>query len=248
MAHLPLILSPTGGKLSKRNADALGLPVSVRQYREAGYEPEALLNWLAFLGWNPGTEQELFSLNDLVEAYSVERTGQSGVQLDLDKLRWFNGQHLRRKSPEALAEAARPHIDATGVGYTEDALLAAATLMQERIGFVHDLATEALYFFQDPETYEEAGVKKRWKEDSPALVRAYADRLEGLDPFTAETTEAELRALAEAEGAGAGRIIHPVRLAVSGTTAGAGLFDLLEALGPEAVVRRLRRAAECPVP
>jgi glutamyl-tRNA synthetase len=248
MAHLPLILSPTGGKLSKRNADALGLPVSVRQYREAGYEPEALLNWLAFLGWNPGTEEELFSLGELVGAYSVERTGQSGVQLDLDKLRWFNGQHLRRKTPEALAEAARLHLEAAGVSYSDETLRAAATLMQERIGFVRDLATEATYFFQDPEAYEEAGVKKRWKEDSPALVRAYAGRLEALDPFTSETTEAELRALAAAEGTGAGRIIHPVRLAVSGTTAGPSLFDLLVALGREAVVRRLRRAAETLVP
>jgi len=248
MAHLPLILSPTGGKLSKRNADALGLPVSVRQYREAGYEPEAVVNWLALLGWNPGTDQELFTLDELVAAYSVERTGQSGVQLDLDKLRWFNGQYLRQKPPAALAEAARPHLDASGIAFTEEALLAAATLMQERIGFAHEFATEATYFFQDPEAYDEAGVKKRWKEDAPALVLAYADRLDVLDPFTAEATEAELRALAEAEGAGAGRIIHPVRLAVSGTPAGPSLFDLLAALGRDTVVRRLRRAADTLVP
>jgi len=244
MAHLPLILSPTGGKLSKRNAESGGIPVSVRQYREAGYEPEALLNFLAFLGWNPGTEEEVFSLEELVAAYSVERTGQSGVQFNLDKLRWYNGQHLRRKSVEALAEAARPHLDAAGLPYTEDQLLGAASLMQERLEFAHDLATEGAYFFQDPVAYDEQALKKRWKEDASGLVAAYADRLEALTPFSAEGAEEALRALAEERAVGAGRIIHPTRVAVSGSMAGPSLFDLLAALGQETTVRRLRRAAQ----
>lgn len=244
MAHLPLILSPSGGKLSKRNADTLGIPVSVRQYREAGYEPEALLNFLAFLGWNPGTDEEVFSLDELVAAYSVERTGQSGVQFNLDKLAWYNGQFIRRMSVEQLAEAARPHVEAAGFSPDDATLREAAALMQERLAFVRDLATDGAFFFRDPDSYDEAGLKKRWKADSAEAVAAYADRLAALDPFTAETTEEALRELAEAREAGAGRIIHPVRLAVSGSTAGPSLFEMLVAVGREAVVRRLRRAAD----
>jgi glutamyl-tRNA synthetase len=243
MAHLPLIMSPSGGKLSKRNADKMGIPVTVRDYRLAGYEPDALLNFLAFLGWNPGTDEELFTLDELVEAYSIERTVQSGAQFNLDKLRWYNGQYIRRKPPEELAEEARMHVEAAGFRADAWLLEQAAVLMQERIDFVHEIATKGDFFFRDPDTFEEAGVKKRWKDDSGALVLGYADRLEALDEFTPETTEQALRDLAEAEGAGAGRIIHPTRLAVSGVSAGPSLFDMLVALGRETTVRRLRRAA-----
>ncbi len=247
MAHLPLILSPTGGKLSKRNAEKQGIPVFVRDYRAAGYEPEALLNYLAFLGWNPGTEQEVFSLKELVEAFSLERIGQSGTQFDLDKLRWFNGQHLRRMSAEELAEAAHPHLEEQGIKASDQEVRAAAALMHERLDFAADLA-DAAYLFRDPETYDEKGLKKRWKDDSPRLVALYADRLEADGaagvPFTEESTEAAMRALAEEEGAGFGRIIHPVRLATTGVTAGAGMFETLVVIGREVTVRRLRRAAE----
>lgn len=242
MAHLPLILSPTGGKLSKRNADKMGIPVSVRDYRQQGYEPEALVNFLAFLGWNPGTDEELFTLEELVEAYSIERTGQSGVQFNLDKLRWYNGQYIRMMPPARLAEAARPHLEAAGLPVDDARLHAAAELLQERIEFVHDIATDGAFFFRDPDAYDPAGVKKRWKEDSAPLLTAYAERLAALRPFTAEAAEEALRELAEARGAGAGRIIHPTRLAVSGTTAGPSLFDMLVAVGQEATVRRLRKA------
>ncbi len=244
MAHLPLILSPNGGKLSKRNAEQMGIPVSVRQYRDEGYEPEALVNFLAFLGWNPGTEQELFTLPELVEAFAIERVGSAGVQFNLDKLRWYNQQYLRRMSPEALAARARPHVEARGFRPDDAYLVAVAALMQERIDFARDLAGQAAYFFEEPEGYEEAGVKKRWKEDSAALVAAYAERLAAVAAFTAETAEAELRALAEAHGAGAGRLIHPARLAVSGVSFGPSLFHMMEVLGRDVCVRRLRRAAE----
>ena len=242
-AHLPLILSPSGGKLSKRNAETMGIPVSVRQYREAGYEPEALVNFLALLGWHPGDEQELFTLEELVARFSLDRVSHSGAKFDLDKLNWMNGQWLRALPAELLAERARPAVEAR-VGPVEDArLVGAAALLRERLDFAHDLANAA-YLFQDPETYDESGVKKRWKPESARLVRLYADRLEVAPAFDAATAEAALRALAEAEGVGAGQLIHPVRLAVTGVTAGAGLFETLVVLGCEAVVRRLRRAAD----
>ena len=243
LAHLPLILSPTGGKLSKRSAERLGLPVNVRQYREAGFEPEALVNFLALLGWNPGTERELFSLDEMAEAFSVERIGKSGVQFSMDKLEWFNGQHLRALAPEEIARRARPAVEAAVGAVDEPALVGAAALLRERLTKAGDLA-EATYLFEDPEAYDEKGLNKRWKDDSAALVAAYADRVEALETFDAATTEAAMRELAEEREAGFGRIIHPVRLATTGVTAGAGMFETLVAIGQDATVRRLRRAAE----
>lgn len=242
-AHLPLILAPTGGKLSKRNADKLGIPVNVRDYRAAGYEPEALINWLAFLGWNPGDEREMFSLDELAEAFSVERIGSSGVQLSMDKLQWFNGQHLRAMEPAEIAARGRQSVVEAHGEVDAERLEAVTALIRERLTLARDLA-DAGYFFEDPTEYDPKGLKKRWKDDSARLVSLYADRAEALDEWTEASTEAAMRDLAEAEEAGFGRVIHPVRLAVTGTSAGAGMFETLVLVGQEATVRRLRRAAE----
>jgi glutamyl-tRNA synthetase len=182
-------------------------------------------------------------LDELVARFSLERVNKSGAKFDLDKLGWLNGQWLRALPPEAIAARARAAVEA-GVGSVdEERLVEAAGLLRERLAFAHDLA-EATYLFRDPEAYEEAGLKKRWKEDSARLVALYADRLEADDAFTEASTEAAMRALGEYEGAGFGRIIHPVRLATTGTTVGAGMFETLVAIGREATIRRLRRAAE----
>ncbi len=244
MAHLPLILSPEGGKLSKRDADELGIPVFVKEYREAGYEPEALINFLAFLGWNPGTEQELFSLDELTKAFSIDRVGASGVQFDADKLTWYNQQHLKQLVPEALAQRARPALEAADYAPDEGYLTEVAALMQERISFAGDLATEHAFFWKDPDDYDEKGVEKRWKDDSADLLRAYADRLEAADRFDESATEETLRTLADAHDVGAGRVIHPTRLAVSGRSYGPSLFAMMAVLGRDRCVRRLRRAAD----
>lgn len=242
-AHLPLILSPSGGKLSKRSAADLGIPVNVRQYREAGYEPEALINFLAFLGWNPGTEQEIFELDDLVETFRIERVGSSGVQFNLEKLNWFNEQFIRRFSVRDLVARAKPHFLAAGIEADDAYLMRVTGLMQERITFVKELTEACPYFFQDPEAYEEAGVKKRWKTDSAELLTEFANRLEDDESFDAESIEHVLRDIAEEREAGAGRIIHPARLAVSGVSFGPSLFHMMEVIGREACVRRMRRAA-----
>lgn len=244
LAHLPLIMSPNGGKLSKRNADDLGIPVSVQQYRDEGYEPEALINFLAFLGWNPGTEQEMFSLDELAEAFSLDRVGSSGVQFNLDKLRWYNEQYLRSFSPPELVERARAELERIAPDADEDYLLDVARLMQERISFSADLAEDGAYFFADPDEYDAAGVKKRWKHDSAELLQEYADRLEAADSFDADELERILRELAEERDAGAGRIIHPTRLAISGVTFGPSLFHMMEVIGKEACIRRMRRAVD----
>jgi len=243
-AHLPLILSPEGGKLSKRDANRLGIPIYVGDYREEGYEPEALVNFLALLGWNPGTEQELFSLEEMVEAFSLERVGASGVQFDLDKLRWVNEHYVRDLSVEALAERVRPVVEAEGYEVSDDRLREICSLVQERVQVAPEVVTENRYFFEDPTEYEEEGVEKRWKEDSADLLLAYADRLEALDAFDKETVETVLRDLADEKDVGAGAIIHPSRLAVSGRSYGPGVFGLLATVGKEACLRRMRRAAD----
>lgn len=264
MAHLPLILSPEGGKLSKRSAETLGIPVNVRQYREAGYEPEAVVNFLAFLGWNPGDEREVFAPEELVEAFEVERIGKSGVQFSMDKLEWYNGRFIRRMDLDTLAEKAAATLEAEDVAYDAKTLREACALMQERIQRVGEMATFAGFFFKAPTEYDAKGVKKRWKEDSADLLAAYADRLEALNLDAApvsegtdvpeglsETTvahaaafEAELRALADERDCGAGRIIHPTRLAVSGMSFGPSLFEMMAVVGRDACVQRIHRAID----
>ncbi len=242
-AHLPLILSPTGGKLSKRNAEKMGIPINVRDYRAAGYEPAALVNFLALLGWNPGDDQEVMPLDALTQAFSVDRIGQSGTKFDLDKLAWFNGQYVRQRTPASLAAEVRHVVEARYGPVDEGTLQGVAALMQERLHFARDLALLD-YFFEDPKAYDPQGVNKRWKDTSAALVRAYADRLAALGGFGAGSAEGALRSIAEQANVGAGALIHPTRLAVTGRMEGAGLFETMERLGQETCVRRLRTAAE----
>lgn len=244
MAHLPLILSPTGGKLSKRNADKMGIPVSVKQYREAGYEPEALINFLAFLGWNPGTEQELFSLDELVGAFSLGRVGSAGVQFSMDKLRWYNQQYLRAKTPSEVAMQATGVVEATGYNIEPSYLVNVMALVQERLTFVDDVVSDFPYLFEDPTEYDPKAVKKRWKADSSSLLAAYAKRLAALETFTHETVEQALRAVTAEAGVGLGKLMLPARLSVSGKTSGPGLYEMIVLLGQEQTVRRMHAAIE----
>jgi len=244
MVHLPLILSPTGGKLSKRSAQRQGIPVSVRDYRKAGYEPEALVNFLALLGWHPDTEQEVFTLEELVATFSLHRVAPSPAQFDLAKLRWFNQQHLRRLGDSQTCARILPQIECAFGTVDTDYLLRVLAVVKDRLVLREDLVTVFGYFFGDPKDYDPRGVKKRWKADAADLVSAYADLLETLDPFDDVTLEVALRSLAATRGVGAGRIIHPVRLATSGTTAGPSLFSMLAVFGRERCVRRMRRAAK----
>ena len=244
MVHLPLILSPTGGKLSKRAATRQGLPINVRDYIVEGYEPEAVVNFLALLGWHPSTEQEVFTMRELVDAFTLDRVSPSPAQFDLQKLQWLNAQHLRRLGEAAVAGRVTAQVAAAFGVVDPDYLGQVIRVVGDRMVMRKDLVTRFAYFFEDPSEYDARGVKKRWKADSPTLVEAYADQLAQLDSFEAETLETELRSLASSHEVGAGRIIHPVRLAVSGTTAGPSLFAMLSVLGQERCVRRLRRAAK----
>ena len=241
MAHLPLILSPTGGKLSKRNADKEGIPVSVLQYRQKGYEPDALINFLALLGWNPGTGQELMTLEEMVSVFSLDRVGQAGVQFDLQKLAWFNEQYLRSRSPGSIAESVYPLAAERHPGVSLEYLSSAILLMLERLSFASDIV-EATYLFQDPDVYEEKSVAKRWKANSGQLLTLYSDKLKSTSAWTTESMEALLKGMVEHEGIGIGELMFPLRMALTGLPSGPDLYAMMVLLGKETVQRRLVKA------
>ena len=239
-AHLPLILSPSGGKLSKRKAEAAGIPVSVKEYVEQGYEPDALLNFLALLGWNEGTDQEVYPLDALIQAFQVERIGQAGVQFSMDKLKWYNGYYLRHRTDEVLAARVRPYIEQHGKTASDDFLLGMVRLMKERITFAEEVVTHAPYFFEDPMVYEPKPLKKAWKPQTPELLAAFSDQLSAQNPFEAEPLHDLLHAFAAEKGIGLGAIMSPLRLALTGMGGGPDLFALMALLGKETVWRRIQ--------
>lgn len=243
MAHLPLILAPTGGKLSKRNADKMGIPVSVRDYIEAGYEPEALINFLALLGWHPAEDRELFSLTELVDAFDISRVGSSGVQFSLDKLKWFNEQYLRAKSDTEIARSIAPVLQGVGVSTSEEHLVSVASLVRDRLSFASDIVSFK-YLFADPNEYDAKAVSKRWKGDAPGQIVKLADTFEALETsdWTASKLHDVVETFMQAAGQGIGKIMPQLRLAVSGEAGGPDLFPMLELIGREVTVRRLRKA------
>lgn len=239
MAHLPLILSPTGGKLSKRNADKQGIPVSVSQYREAGYEAHALVNFLAMLGWNPGDDREVFSMEELIEAFSLERVGQSGVQFDLQKLEWFNEHWLRSRSDSDIADELETSIQDTFSDVSREHLVEAVALMKDRLSFASDLL-EAEYLFRRPSSYDEKSVAKRWKDDSPVVLAAFADSLESVDEWTLDKLEEALQTFVKIHEMGMGKIMFPIRLALSGQPSGPGLYEMMALFGKDETIARFR--------
>ncbi len=253
MAHLPLILKPDGnGKLSKRDGDRLGFPVfpmewnangeTASGYREKGYFHEAFVNMLAFLGWNPGTPQELFTLDELVESFSLERVGKAGAKFDPDKTQWFNQQYLRTKPAAELLERLRTYdIDLSG--YEESKLLAMCELMKERATFVPDLM-EGAYLLHEPESYDEKVVRKKWKEGSGELMTELKVVFEGLAEFNAESIENAFKQFLEDKSLGFGAAGPLLRLLLSGKGAGPSLFEIAEVLGKEETLKRMTEGIE----
>ena len=239
-AHLPLLLNPDKSKLSKRQGD-----VAVEDYKQKGYLREALVNFVAFLGWNPGDEREIFFMDQLVKEFSLERVGKSGAVFNVDKLNWLNQQHLKLKSNEELAVLIKPYVQAhqiekKGEGY----FLKVIGLLKERIAFPKDFVEMSAYFFDDPESVDDAGIKKYWEEGTNDRMRVLADRLGSLSEYSHASIETTVRQFAEELQMKPTKLIHPARLALSGRTTGPGLFEMMELLGQETVVRRLRSAAE----
>lgn len=239
-AHLPLLLNPDRSKLSKRQGD-----VAVEDYKAKGYLKEALINFIALLGWNAGDDREFYYMDELISAFSVERINKSGAVFNLEKLEWLNAEHLRAKSDDELAELLRDELNGTGNNgdrYPKELLVKVVQAMKERVKFIKEIPVNAGYFFNRPESYEEKGAQKAWKEETPKLLGAYISKLESIPNPSKEDYETALRACAEENGAGAGKLIHPVRLAVSGVSSGPGLFEILDALGKEEVILRINTA------
>jgi glutamyl-tRNA synthetase len=251
MAHLPLIFNPDGSKMSKRDIQTLGAMPSgkvnpdVQFYIKAGYEKEAIINHIALLGWSAGDDREVFTLKELEQNFSLERVNKSAAIFDIAKLNHLNQQHLSRKELAVLVSEIRPEIAGAGIDAGSDEYFTRVVeLLQSRLHFRKEFIEMSRYFFEEPASYDLDVMQKRWKEDSPKLVLEFIDEIVKLDRFDKEAIEAALHKTVERNGVGNGRLIHPVRLAVSGIGSGPGLFDLLEVLGKERVVQRLKKAVE----
>jgi glutamyl-tRNA synthetase len=241
-AHLPLLLNPDKSKLSKRQGD-----VAVEDYRKRGYLKEALVNFVAFLGWNPGDEREIFSLEELVREFSIERVGKSGAVFNIDKLDWLNAQHLRKKPDAEILMMLKEQLSVStpGGNHFDDAyLLSIIGAMRERVTFAKDFVEKSPYFFQPPTQYDPDVVKKRWKKETPEQLRLMVEEFSLLEHPQKQDYESALRRVAETLKVKASDLIHPVRLAVSGMGAGPGLYDILFILGKDETIRRITAAIE----
>jgi glutamyl-tRNA synthetase len=254
-AHLPLLLKPDGnGKLSKRDGDRLGFPVFPLEwkdpisgeissgYREKGYFPEAFINMLALLGWNPGTSQEIFSLDELVEAFSVERISKSGAKFDAAKTKWFNQQYLRSKDDKELAEIFDRELKLKNIQFDFDYVQSVCGLIKEKAQFITEFWSLASYFFEEPTEYDQEIVSKRWKDQTPAFIESFANKLNDLNDFNAVEIENIFKAHAESMGVSAGSLMQIFRVALSGQGAGPAIFEMTALLGKEKVISRLLKA------
>lgn len=239
-AHLPLLLNPDKSKLSKRQGD-----VAVEDYREKGYLKEALINFVALLGWNYGDDKEFYEMNELIEKFSLERVHKAGAVFDLQKLNWLNAEHLRRKPDSLVLKMLRSEIDKSGFNnnsYSDDYLVKVIAAMKERVSFVKEYLTKSPYFFHAPESYEELNLKKRWKEDSAELLNKLKERFEQLENPTKEDFEKTLDKIASQLNINKGKLVHPLRIAASGIGEGPGVYDIISILGKDETISRINTA------
>jgi glutamyl-tRNA synthetase len=250
MAHLPLIFNPDGSKMSKRNIQSFENPPEgrvdpdVRSYIKKGYEKSALINYIALLGWNPGEgdDRQIFTLEELVEEFSLERVNKASAIFDLKKLNWINKEHLSRKPSMDYLIYFKNELQKSNYEVpSNDYLLKIIDLLKSRIYFKDDLIVYSSYFFKDPDTYDEKTVRKRWKNKSKNLLLEYCDEISKLETTDASSYERTLRKVAEKNKVGAGQIIHPVRLTVTGYGVGPGLFEILQLLDRDAIIRRIEK-------
>jgi glutamyl-tRNA synthetase len=248
-AHLPLLLKPTGkGKLSKRDGDKMGFPVfplywpygeTASGYREEGYFPEAFVNMLALLGWNPGTEQEIFTMDELIAAFTIDRVGKSGSRFDPEKAKWFNTKYFQMKSSEELAELFMPVVNSKGFYPDRDTLEKIVSLVKERAGFVKDLWNEADFFFVAPESYDPEVVRKRWNGDAPRQLTELRGMVAAVHPFAPEVLEPAVKEWIASKGYNTGAMLNLFRLLLVGASRGPHLFDIAGLIGREETLRRM---------
>lgn len=256
-AHMPLTLKPDGkGKLSKRDGDRLGFPVFPIQwkdpksgeissgYRESGYLPEAFINILAFLGWNPGTEKEIFSMDELIHAFSLDKISKAGSKFDLDKAKWFNHQYLMASNDLHLANFFMPYLKTEKIEVNINYIAKVIGLIKERANLITDLWEQSHFFFKAPETYDEAVVKKRWREDTPGLMKELSFVIEGIVDFSSQNIELRVKEWIDINELGTGAILNAFRLCIVGAAQGPHLFDIVEMIGKTDTLKRINKAIQ----
>ncbi len=256
-AHLALLLKPEGnGKLSKRDGDRLGFPVFPLEwhdpktgdissgYRESGYLPEAVVNFLALLGWNPGNDQEIMSMEELINCFDLSRCSKAGAKFDYEKGKWFNHQYIQTKDNKEIAALFMPILESHGIQAEPAYVEKVVAMMKGRVSFVKELWETCAFFFIAPTEYDEKTTKKRWKADSAAQLTELIEQLQAREPFDIEGTENEIKAWIESKGYHLGNIMNATRLALVGEGKGPHIFDITEALGKEESIRRIQRAIE----
>ena len=254
-AHLPLLLKPEGnGKLSKRDGDRLGFPVFPLEwkdpktgdissgYRENGYLPEAVVNFLALLGWNPGNDQEILQMDDLIRLFSLEKCSKSGARFDYEKAKWFNHQYIQQKANSDIATLFKPIVEQYGFTTSSDYLETVVGFVKERVSFVKELWDQSFFFFKAPESYDEKTVKKRWKEESPAQLTELISVLESTSDFSAHNQEEIVKSWIETKAYHLGNIMNAFRLAIVGESKGPHMFDITATIGKDETIKRLHAA------
>lgn len=254
-AHLPLLLKPDGnGKLSKRDADRLGFPIFpmtwkdpdsgevATGYKEAGYLPEALINFLAFLGWNPGTTEEIFSMQQLIAEFSLERINKAGARFDILKAQWYNQHYLRQKPVDVLADFLIHAAKGEGVECPRDKALKIVHVMHDRVTFPQDFWQQGKYFFYPPDAYDESVVSKRWNADAVRVFSAYRDALAAHGELDATAAKEILEGVAAAAGIAPGKVMQALRLVITGAGGGPDLMMIMEIIGKNEVIKRIEHA------
>ena len=256
-AHLPLILKPEGsGKLSKRDGDRLGFPVFPLEwkdpftneissgFRESGYFPEAVVNMLALLGWNPGIEKEIFSMDELIQVFSLERIGKSGSRFDPDKARWFNHHYLVNRSDDELTSMYEEVLKSKGITVEDGRAKKIVKLIKDRAHFVHEFWDQSSFFFNPPETYDVQNIRKKWKDNTPSLLKNLMTSLSSLPEFSSEHINEAIENFAATNQVGFGQIMNPLRICLVGGSFGPDLPDICELLGKEEMASRIERALD----
>ncbi|MDE6826543.1 MAG: glutamate--tRNA ligase, partial [Paramuribaculum sp.] len=258
--HLPLLLKPDGkGKLSKRDGDRLGFPVFPLEwhdpksgdissgYREAGYLPEAVVNFLALLGWNPGDDSEIMNIDELTERFSFDRCSRSGAKFDYEKGKWFNHKYLQEKSNEELAELFIPVLEANGTDtskFSKEYIAGAVGMVKDRINFVKELNDHAGFFFKRPDSYDAKAVKKRWSTEMPGIMKELTGVLKGLESWKSADAEPVVLGWIADKGYHLGNVMNAFRLCVVGACKGPHMFDITELMGPEETIARIELGIE----
>ncbi len=253
-AHLPLIMKPVGnGKLSKRDGDKLGFPVFPLQwqtesgmtpgYKEAGFFPEAVINFLALLGWNDGTEQEIFSMNQLIDKFDLSRIHKAGAKFDPEKNKWFNHQYLQKESNESLSKAFAPTLFLKNIPIDDVQIIKIVSLVKERANFVSDFWELTKYFFEAPTKYDEKA-SKNWKEDTPALMRDLIEKISEINDFTSENVEHIIKTWMSENEIAMGKIMQPLRLSLVGELKGVHVFDIISIIGKDETIKRIEQALQ----